>query len=63
MKEFVLEGLVNGEWKPLATGPVIGHKRIIEFAPLEVRAVRVRVTAAAAAPFLRKLAVYRIGAP
>jgi alpha-L-fucosidase len=63
VKGFVLEGLVNGEWKQLAAGPLIGHKRIIELAPLEVRAVRVRVTAATATPLIRKLAVYRIGAP
>lgn len=61
VKGFALEGLVNGEWKELATGPVIGHKRIVQFAPAEVSRVRLRVTAAAASPIIRKLAVYRVG--
>jgi alpha-L-fucosidase len=63
VKGFALEGLKDGEWKPLAAGPVIGHKRIVEFAPVAVRAVRLCVTAAVGRPLIRTLAVYRVGAP
>jgi len=61
VKDFVIEGLANGEWRQLASGPVIGHKRILAFAPTEVRAIRLRVLASTAPPVIRKLAVYRVG--
>jgi alpha-L-fucosidase len=59
VREYVLEGRVNGEWKELSRGTAIGHKKIDRFTPVEVDAVRLRVTKSAGKPLIRRLAVYR----
>jgi len=57
---YTIEGLVAGDWKPLAAGRVIGHKRIHRFDPVTVTAVRLRVEGAKAEPKIRRFAVYRV---
>jgi alpha-L-fucosidase len=66
VRGFVVEGLVDSGWKELCRGQVIGHKRIERFAPITVSRVRSRClrtaerARSAAAPIIRKLAVYNI---
>jgi len=58
VREYVVEGLVKDQWQPLASGTMIGHKKIDRFEPLEVSKVRLRATESAATPIIRELAVY-----
>lgn len=58
VQDFVLEGWVGEGWRPLAEGQVIGHKRIVRFAPVAVSRVRLRVRKSVAEPMIRTLAVY-----
>ncbi len=59
VRQYVVEGLVGGEkWQRLCDGISIGHKRIQQFEPVEVAAVRLRVTNSVAKPLIRQLAVY-----
>jgi len=58
VRKYVVEGLVNDQWQPLASGTLIGHKKIDRFEPLEVSQVRLRATESAATPIIRELAVY-----
>ena len=58
VREYVIEGLVSGTWRKLCEGLSIGHKRIEKLAPIEVSGIRLRCTKSAAAPRIRKLAVY-----
>jgi len=58
VREYLVEGLVNSEWRPLCRGTAIGHKKIDRIPPAAVSGVRLRVIAAAAEPVIRKLAVY-----
>ena len=59
VRKYVLEGRVGGDaWQTLATGSCIGHKRIEQIKPIEVAAVRLRVTQSRATPKIRKLAAY-----
>jgi alpha-L-fucosidase len=58
VRKYVIEGEVKGKWRELASGTAIGHKKIDRFKPVEVTRVRLRVTARAAEPIIRKLAVY-----
>lgn len=44
VEEFTVEGLVGGEWKPLASGTTIGLKRMIMFPAVEVQDLRLNVT-------------------
>jgi alpha-L-fucosidase len=58
VREYVIEGLAGGGWQGLAAGSAIGHKKIDRLAPTRVDAVRLRVTASAGTPVIRRMAVY-----
>lgn len=58
IREYVIEALVGDSWKKIAEGSAIGHKKIDRIEPVKVSMVRLRVTKSAAAPFIRKIAVY-----
>lgn len=58
IREYTLEGKVDGAWKPLSSGQCVGHKRIEEFEPATVSAVRLRVEKSIAEPLIRRLAVF-----
>ena len=60
VREYVIEGLVSGQWKELSRGTSIGHKKIDQFAPTEVSKVRLRVVKSAGEPQIRKLAAYAV---
>ena len=60
VRQYVLDGLVDGQWRELATGESIGHKRIQQFGRIKVEAVRLQITQFVAEPIIRQLAVYSI---
>jgi alpha-L-fucosidase len=60
VQQYVVEALVDGQWKQVCDGTSIGHKRIQFFDRLTATALRVRATASAAQPVWRQLAVYNI---
>jgi len=60
VREYVIEGLQDGDWLQLTSGSAIGHKKIDKFEPIPVDAVRIRVIRSAAQPLIRKLAVYNV---
>jgi alpha-L-fucosidase len=62
IRAYVVEGRSGTEWKPLAQGTAVGHKKIDRFAAsVEVSALRLRCTASEGIPVLRKLAAYHVG--
>ena len=59
VREYVVEGRVpSGEWRPLAQGQSIGHKRIHPLPRTEVSSVRLRVLHSLAPVRIRRLAVF-----
>ena len=58
VREYVIQGLVNGKWQRIAKGSAIGHKKIDRFDPIRVSKVRLRILKSATRPIIRKLAVY-----
>ncbi|HLQ39106.1 MAG TPA: alpha-L-fucosidase, partial [Planctomycetota bacterium] len=58
VRRYAIEGLVAGQWQPLAVGTAIGHKKIDRFAPVEVAAVRFTVLEAVGEPVLRRIALF-----
>lgn len=58
IRAYVLEGRVGGRWQRLAEGSCVGHKRIERFDPVEVTAVRVRVTESVGEPLITDFAIY-----
>jgi hypothetical protein len=61
VRQYVVEGEVNGVWRPLCQGTAIGHKKIDFFSPIEVQKIRLRILLAVAEPIIRKLAAYATG--
>lgn len=58
VRQYVIEGLINGQWNELCRGTAIGHKKIDRLKRVKVTKVRLRCTKVAAEPHIRKLAVY-----
>lgn len=58
VREYVVEGFVDDQWKELAKGTAIGHKKIDRFVPVAVSKVRLRIVKSAAEPFIRRLAAF-----
>jgi len=57
--EFLLEGLLPGhQWKELARGQSVGHKRIVRVETQEVTSIRLKVLRSPAPPKIRKLAAF-----
>jgi len=61
VREYAIEGKVDGVWKTLATGSAIGHKKIDHFPPAEVSELRLRISKSAATPAIRKFAAFWTG--
>ncbi len=61
IRSYVIEGLVEGGWKPLCSGSSVGHKKIDQFQPARVNGLRLRVKESAASPVVRKFAAYHAG--
>ena len=58
IRSYVIEGMVDGEWKELTSGTAIGHKKIDHFDPIRISKVRVRVTKSVGTPLIRRIAVF-----
>ena len=59
IRRYEVQGLTGPDrWQTLCAGQSVGHKRIEQFAAVEVGAVRLKVTESTAAPRIRELAVY-----
>lgn len=63
VREYRIEGLVEGAWKELVRGTSIGQKKIDVVRPVEVTKIRWTATAAEAPPLIRRLAVFDAGGP
>lgn len=57
IREYVVEGLSEGEWRELKQGTSVGRKKIDLFRPTQVSRVRLRVTKYAAEPLIRSFAI------
>lgn len=56
IREYVVEGCCDGQWRELKQGTSVGRKKIDLFRPVHVSRVRLRVTRAAAEPIIRSFA-------
>lgn len=61
VRAYTIEAEVGGEWKPVAGGSAIGHKKIDRIEPTRTSRIRLRVTEEAAEPHIRSLAAYSAG--
>jgi len=60
--EHCIEALVSGQWRQVAAGRTVGHKRIYTIEPVAAAQVRFRCSKSIVEPVeIRNLAVYQVG--
>lgn len=60
VRNYRVEGKVNGKWQTLCSGQCIGHKRIEEIAPVNVSALRWIATESVDTPLINRFSAYFI---
>ena len=60
IREYKIEGLVNGTWKELCNGQSVGRKKIDYFDDKEVSKIKLTVTKNVNEPVIKKLSVYYV---
>ena len=60
IREYKIEGLIKGKWVELVNGKSVGRKKIDYFEEVEVTAVRLLITRAAAKPLIRSFSTYYV---
>lgn len=58
VKEFTIEGLVNGNWEEIDRQTTIGYKRILRFDPVNASALRLNILDAKASALISNIEVY-----
>lgn len=58
VEAFAVDAWLDGAWRQVYAGKVIGHKRIVVLAPVRTSALRIRVLDARVAPTVRFVGVY-----
>ena len=61
VREYRIEGLVDGDWKTLCTGVSVGHKRIARLSPVVIGRVRFCAVSSVATPAIRSFRVFDSG--
>lgn len=60
IRDYVVEGQIGGEWKPLSRGSSVGRKKIDVFPSVKTDRLRLRVSKAAAEPLIRSFAAFNV---
>ncbi|MCK5776995.1 MAG: alpha-L-fucosidase [Bacteroidales bacterium] len=58
IREYKIEGFIDGNWKELCSGQSIGRKKIDYFDDVEVSKIRLNVLKSVNEPIIRKLSAY-----
>lgn len=63
VRAYELDVMIGGEWKTVAKGTAVGHKRIERLTRGTVQAVRLRVTESVGEPVIRRLSLHATPKP
>jgi alpha-L-fucosidase len=58
IESFTIEGFDGTAWQELVTGTTIGHKRILEFLPIAVDKIRLKILKSRACPVIENVEIY-----
>ena len=58
IERFVVDALVNGEWREIGSGTTVGYRKILRFDPVTADAVRIRILDSRVCPVLSFVGVY-----
>ena len=62
IRRYLVEGLIDGKWKPVGEGSSVGQKRIMAFEPVRVTALRLTVEESAGNPVIIDFSAYNAAA-
>lgn len=60
IREYIVEGLADGEWKELCRGESVGRRKIDYFPETQVSDIRLKVLQSVGEPLIRRLAAYYV---
>jgi alpha-L-fucosidase len=60
IREYNIEGFIDGNWKKLCSGQSIGRKKIDYFDEIEVSKIRLNITKSVNEPVVRKLSAFYV---
>jgi alpha-L-fucosidase len=60
IREYKIEGFIDGNWKKLCSGQSVGRKKIDYFDEVEISKIRLNVTKSVNDPVIRKLSAYYV---
>ena len=60
VRNFVIEGFSDGQWKAIKEGSSVGSKRIEEFPSVNVSRIRLRITEAVATPVITNFSIFSL---
>lgn len=58
VKTFMIEALVDGNWRELAKATTIGYKRILRFPPVKATKLRFSITDSKSCPVISNIGIY-----
>lgn len=63
VRRYVIEGRTDDDWFHITSGISIGHKRIEQFKPVNVKQIRLRVTESNLPPVIKRMAAFYANDP
>jgi len=60
IREYKIEGFIDGNWKKLCSGQSVGRKKVDYFDEVEISKIRLNVTKSVNEPIIRKLSAYYV---
>jgi len=60
VRQFSVDALAGGEWRPIWNGTCIGHKRIERFEPLAASELRLKILESVGEPRIRAFSAYAV---
>ncbi len=63
IQKYAVEAWLDGQWKRIAGGQAIGHKKIDAFPPITTTRVRLNILSSAGVARIREFQLYSTGAP
>ncbi len=60
IRDYIIEGKINNEWKVLCKGSSVGHKRIELISSIEVSQVRLKIINSTNTPLIRNFELYKV---
>jgi alpha-L-fucosidase len=58
IRSYLIEAMLNGDWKEICNGSSVGHKKIDRFKPIRTNKIRLRITDSLMPPIIKNFCVF-----